>query len=309
MAAMSIDSDQPCSTARTSFIRESARIFLVLVFFYLSQIASAQVSVVSTIRPLEFIASAIVGNGSDTVSLIDYSDSPHSFSLTPQDRLAIEQADILLWIAPEFELYLEDLFSGLENEKQVITVSQLPEITLHDFEDGNLDPHLWLDPGNGILIATALVTELSKIYPQQEQELRERLSDFKLTMNNLERELAQTFSQRGKTSYLVYHQAYQYFEAVTGLQNSGELLHNPEVEPGMRELLELRALVSSSDPACIILEPDSSEALVNTLVQESSVKRVTIDLLGYNIPDSESAYRELLESVASGFKACFSADQ
>lgn len=281
----------------------------MLVLFCLGHSAYAQVSVISTIRPLEFIVTAIVGDSGSTLSLISASDSAHSFALTPQDRLALEQAEILLWIAPEFELYLTGLFTGLKNEKTVITVAQLPGLKLHYFEDGSLDPHLWLNPANGIVIARALTAELEQRFPQQQQLFRTRLANLEQSLEQLTQELKQDFASASGISYLVYHEAYQYFETAMGLQNAGALLHNPEIEPGIRGLMTLRQLVASSNPACIILEPDSSVALVDTVVQDLDIPRVTIDLLGYDIDNSEFAYAELIQSVATGFNECFYADQ
>ena len=103
-----------------------ARKFLfALCLIGITSLARADVTVVSSVRPLQFIAAAIVGDGDRTISLIGASDSPHSFALTPQDRLAIDQADILLWVSPGFELYLADLFTALEGNKSVITVADL----------------------------------------------------------------------------------------------------------------------------------------------------------------------------------------
>lgn len=282
----------------------------MILMFCLSGAASPvygqqQISVVTTIRPLEFISAAIVGE-SGSSSIIGLNDSPHSFSLTPQTRLALEQADILLWIAPQFEIYLEELFADFKAEKTVITAAELPGLTRHEFADGQLDPHLWLDPNNGIRIATALAKELSSLYPDQQQRFASRLADFEAETSRRWTELQQEFTGYSDTSYLVYHEAYQYFESSVGISSRGALVHNPELEPGMREVLELRNLVNTSEPSCIILEPDSSAALVDTLVQDPAIPRVTIDLLGYDIASSATAYVDLINLVASGFKDCLS---
>ncbi len=273
----------------------------------LSSFVQADVTVVSSVRPLQFIAAAIVGDRGTASALIGTSDSPHSFALTPQDRLAIAQSDVLLWIAPEFEIYLSDLFVDQAEEKSVITVRDLPAVTALTFEDGIFDPHVWLDPDNGILIATALTETLSAQIPQQAGEFRVALARFTEAVDDTREQIQRDLQRSEPASYMVYHEAYQYFETEFGLVAGGALVHNPELEPGMREVIALRQQVEEVSPKCIILEPDASLALVDTLVQDPDIARISIDLLGYDIEVSSNAYEELLIRVADGFQSCFNA--
>lgn len=285
-----------------------ARKFLfALCLIGITSLARADVTVVSSVRPLQFIAAAIVGDGDRTISLIGASDSPHSFALTPQDRLAIDQADILLWVSPGFELYLADLFTALEGNKSVITVADLPGLTRQEFEDGSLDPHVWLDPDNAVAIAGTLSARLSEMYPQQADSYQQALQAFTESTDENWMQIEQIISDARRSNYMVYHEAYQYFEAALGISGGGALVHNPELEPGMREVIALREQVAELDPNCIILEPDASLALVDTLVQDPDIARVTIDLLGNNIDVGPAAYPELLMQVARGFQSCFKA--
>ncbi|GIT64022.1 MAG: hypothetical protein Ct9H300mP22_4220 [Gammaproteobacteria bacterium] len=66
-------------------------------------------------------------------TLIDAQDSAHGFTLTPSDRLNIETADLLLWISPEFEVQIADLFESKGKEKPVIAEQTLLEYLLFRF--------------------------------------------------------------------------------------------------------------------------------------------------------------------------------
>ena len=263
-------------------------------------------AVVATIKPLQFIAEAILDGEGSVSALIEGSDSPHHFNLSPNDRLRIEQADVLLWIDPKFEVYLAALFADIAASESslMVTVSAISGLTLHRYPDGELDPHLWLSQGNALLIAQALTEQLASIYPDKAPHFRAGLDQFRSGIDKQAQALQRRFSNQHVADYLVYHDAYRYFEHDYGLTHSASLVADPDIQPGMREVLELRETISASSPACILLEPDASPALVNTMVQNDAVKRITIDLLGSSLESSANAYRQLIDHVATGFLSC-----
>ena len=268
--------------------------------------ASANPVVVTTIKPLQFIAQAILDGEGTATALIGESDSPHHFNLSPNDRIGIERADLLLWIDPSFEIYLAPLFEELSTEqsKSLITSAEIEGMTLHRFPTGELDPHLWLSQENATLIGAALTDQLATLYPDKASHYRAAHDRFRRANDALARELEAQFSGPHSTNYLVYHDAYRYLEHDLGLAHSARLVEDPDVQPGMREVLAVREVVKATNPACVLMEPDSSPALVNTVVQGADVKQIVIDLLGNEIMPSHDAYQQLLKHVASGLTSC-----
>lgn len=262
--------------------------------------------VVASIKPLQFIAEAILGGEGSVSALIAGSDSPHHFNLSPNDRLLIEQADVLLWIDPTFEIYLASLFGDIAASESslLVTASEISGLTLHRFPGGELDPHLWLSQGNATLIAQALTEQLVSIYPEKASHFQAGLDQFRNENDEQAQALQRQLSNQYVANYLVYHDAYRYFEHDHGLSHSASLVADPEIQPGMRDVLEVRKIIGATNPVCILLEPDASPALVDTMVQNDAVKRITIDLLGSNLESSPSAYWQLIDHVATGFSSC-----
>ena len=213
-----------------------------------AQDSPARPAVVATIKPLQFIADAILNEEFAVSALFEGSDSPHHFNLLPDDRLRIEQADVLLWIDPKFEVYLAALFadfaaSGLSF---VVTASAISGLTLHRYTDGELECHLWLSQGNAELIARALAEQLAAIYPDKTPHFRAGLDQFRSGIVKQKHALQCRLSNRHTADYLVYHDAYRYFEHGHGLSHSASLLAGPDIQPGMREVMELRETISAS---------------------------------------------------------------
>lgn len=287
--------------------RKSRACFLgILIGFLFTAESLAQVSVVSTVRPLQFISQAILLEDDQSYAIESDSHSAHSITLSPQDRIQLSNADIVLWISDQFEIYLSGVLQTTSAERTTITAVDIPGLTLLRLPNGELDPHLWLDPENAGLIAARLTAELSKIAPNKAADYQSRLETFE---SRLQAQW-QTLQLGGVSdvSYAVYHDAYQYIEAPLGLSPAVVLLDNPEVEPGMRDVIAKRQQLEAADPQCILLEPESAEAMVDTMLQSLTPKRITIDILGSTIEEGDHAYLNLLNHVTEGFSNCMPAD-
>lgn len=265
--------------------------------------AQAQVNVVTTVRPLELIARAIVGDQGQVRAIIDAQDSPHHFTLSPGDRLAVEAADLLLWIGPEFEVFLERFFQRQQARPRV-TVLTLTDLVRHSLADGSIDPHVWLDPVNAIHIARSLATRLSELDANHAQAYQANYERFADRIGSLQSQLESTLAVYRDLDYAVYHNAYQYFEQRFGLSHGLALVSNPEVAPGMRQTLMTRSELVALAPACVLLEPDYNPDLLNTLLNGRDIKQVPVDPLGYALSTSDDSYPALLESIAAAFADC-----
>ena len=264
-----------------------------------------EVSVAVSIRPLRLIAQAIVEDRGTVHSIVDFQGSPHNYSLTPTDRINMQQADLLLRVSPEFEIFLADIFASQSRSKPLITAASISGISLHNLDDGNADLHLWLNTENAISIAQQLAISLIGLDPENEKEYQEALNQFESDVALLNRSLQNRLSQYQQPDYLVYHDAYQYFERQFGLPGGLALVHDPEVQPSMRDLLALRNKLRVRSPSCILLEADSDEELVNTALENQAIKSEVVDLFGYEIDDGTRGYRRLILSVANSFTSCF----
>lgn len=262
--------------------------------------------VVSTIWPLQLIATAIVGEQGRSQAIIDSNDSAHHFSLTPDDRRLLEQADVVLWIDPVFEIQLAELIESESENKAVIQASALADVNLLQFSDRTLDPHLWLDPANGIAIANALADRLSELYPGNKSVYQQRAAELSRLLSSVQNDI-ERLGEAPAQPYFVYHNAFQYLEELAGISHAGSLVDDPDAEPSMREMITLRRRVDEVKPGCLLIEHEFSPALINAVIQEHELELISIDLLGYDQSSSSTAYVELLQALTANFRACVSA--
>ena len=282
------------------------RLIAILSLPYSAQLAAAEISVAATIRPLQLIAQAIMQDHGSVSALIDSKDSPHHYALTPGDRLIIEDADILLWIGPEFEVVLSDVYRQKNEVKSILTVADIPDLTVHSLNDSQDDPHFWLSTDNALLIARELVLCLSEIEPSKEQSFQLAFDNFELNLSKTDLLIEESLSLFRDKPFLVFHGAFQYFEKQFGLTGGESLLQDPEMEPSMNELLTIRRRVEDLSVSCLLLEPGANDALVSAIFGDQKPSREFVDLLGFEVADGPQAYVNLVTSVANSFSACLS---
>ncbi|GIT21963.1 MAG: hypothetical protein CM1200mP40_16450 [Gammaproteobacteria bacterium] len=214
----------------------------------------------------------------------------------------MKQRILLLWISPAFEVQLADLFES--KGKPVITAANLTGVSVISLSANELDPHLWLSSSNALAIAAGLTQELQQLDLENHADYQKAYTRFESNLNSTRTAIEDLLSDLVTLDYLVFHNAYQYFENEFGLRGGLALVQNAEVQPSMRELLIFRNRVEQFSPSCILLEPDSDAQLVSTALQGQSISRETVDLMGNEIEDGVSAFSELLLGVAESFRRC-----
>ncbi|NQV69481.1 MAG: zinc ABC transporter substrate-binding protein [Pseudohongiella sp.] len=268
----------------------------------------ADVNITTTIRPLQLIAETIVQDHGTVTAIIAANQSPHHYVMSPSNRLALAEADLLVWIGPTFETYLADFFVPLKDSRKLLTVSEDENLIRHDIVPGQLDAHLWLDSRNAVLIAESISRAASEQDSAHAAVFRENLNRFKASIDSLNIEIEAAVAASPRAGYAVYHNAYQYFEKQFGLEHQFALLRNPEVQPGIREIVAVRRRFAEEKPRCLLLEPDSNPDLVATAVAGQQLTTLTVDLLGHKVSShqaaTQSGYIELMKNVANDFVSC-----
>lgn len=173
-----------------------------------------------------------------------------------------------------------------------------------DHHHAGYDAHLWLDTGNARRIVAAMVEALSEQDPENApiyQANGDRL-DGKLAA--LDRELAAALAPVKDVPYIVFHDAYQYFESHYGLAAAGSITVSPERQPGAQRLQEIRDKISGLDVRCVFSEPQFEPALVDTLREGTAARTGELDPLGADLSNGPGLYFELMRNLAGSLKSC-----
>ncbi|NBC34160.1 MAG: zinc ABC transporter solute-binding protein [Alphaproteobacteria bacterium] len=91
---------------------------------------------VATIKPVQSLAAAVMGDRGSPHLLIRGAASPHVYSFRPSDAEALQQADIVFWVGPALETFLVDPLVALAEETRRVTLAEAPGVTLLAYREG-----------------------------------------------------------------------------------------------------------------------------------------------------------------------------
>jgi len=318
--------------------------------------ANADVSVVTSIKPVHSLVSSVMqGVGSPTV-IIEGAGSPHTYSLKPSQATQLQDADLVFWMGDELEPFLVDAAQNIARNAELVNLVEshgLKKIRFreggmfdeHDDHDdhakddhddhgkekhakddhddhghdkhakddhddhghGEFDPHVWLDPINAKAIVHEIEEALVKADPKNAKKYEANAVRMAGKLDQLVTELrAQLQPVQGK-GFIVFHDAYQYFEQRFGVAAIGSITVSPEVMPGAERVRDLREKIKDLGATCVFSEPQFEPKLVRTLVDGTGARTGVLDPLGSSLTKGPDLYFQLVREMARSLKECLSA--
>ncbi len=254
--------------------------------------------ILTTIKPV-YAITQVVAVDTDTVSLLlPAHASEHHYHLKPSDRTKIQDAEIIIWVGPELEDFLKKPFKQLKPSQSLLTLLPLSPLQLplrtgydwHEIPQVNLkDPHAWLYPPNAVAWAFAIADFLSEKNPEQATQYHQNAVEFERKVNSIK------VPQHNGLLYVVYHDAFQYFDPFAHIQAIAPLHTHVHGVMKSQHLLYLEQLLAHQKVHCVATEPYVKDPLVTQLSERFSVPVVTLDPLGINIPADKDYYPNLIQ--------------
>ncbi|HDG1689745.1 TPA: zinc ABC transporter substrate-binding protein ZnuA [Kluyvera georgiana] len=296
----------------------------------------ADAAVVASLKPLGFIASAIADGVTETQVLLPDGASEHDYSLRPSDAKRLQNADLVVWIGPEMEAFMDKSTQSISAGKKV-TIAQLDGVKPllmkgadddgdegaeegdHDHahgekgdahhHHGEYNMHLWLSPEIARLSAVAIHDKLVELMPQSRARLDANLKDFEANLAATDKQVANELAPVKGKGYFVFHDAYGYYEKHYGLTPLGHFTVNPEIQPGAQRLHQIRTQLVEQKATCVFAEPQFRPAVVESVARGTNVRMGTLDPLGTNIQLSKESYPAFLAQLATQYASCLKGDK
>ncbi len=233
--------------------------------------AAAALRVVTTTEDLASLTREVGGDKVEVTALAKGYQDPHFVEPKPSFLLAVSRADLLIAVGRELEIgWLPTLISSSRNGKvqpggpgyldasRNVRILEIPtgQITraMGDVHpQGN--PHYWLDPGNGRLIAQAIRDKLSQLSPSDASEFAARYDDFDRRLAAAEARWDATMAPYKGTKVVTYHRSWPNFMERFGLEVMGYVEPKPGIPPSPSHTLELITDMKAQGVELIIVEP------------------------------------------------------
>lgn len=291
----------------------------IIAGLLLSFISTTQADVVTSIRPLGFIAAAITNGVTEVQILLPDGASPHDYSLKPSDLEKIKTADLFIWVGSNLETFLEKPLAQLPTEKRVTLAEDLaikarllkssedsPALGHHHdhHSHGEYNMHIWLSPDIARIAASIIHHRLVALYPKYKKQLDVNLRKFDEKLTQTDQNIAKMLQSVGDKRYFVFHDAYGYFEKRYHLASLGYFTINPIIQPGAQRLYQIRTMLTQKKAVCVFAEPQFRPAVIKAVIKDTDVNMGTLDPLGSGIGLSKDSYVEFLTALSNQFKSC-----
>jgi len=309
--------------------------FAVIVSMTTALTAEAQQQgpkVVASIKPVHALVAQVMGTTGTPELLLTGNASPHTYALKPSDIAKVTGADVLFRISERLEPFTGKVKvhlpkkSGLVSLVEAKGVKTLPMRSGGDFEKHShgkkghahshshdhgkksgkaaIDGHIWLDPDNAIAMLDAIAEELAARMPANAATYRANAAAAKTEIQNLATELSATLAGLQDKPYIVFHDAYQYFENRFGLTVAGSITTDPEIPPSGKRLSELRAKIQRLGATCVFGEPNFDAKVVDTITSGTKARVGSLDPEGASLEAGTAFYGTLMRNLAKGVKDC-----
>ena len=175
----------------------------------------------------------------------------------------------------------------------------------HEHGRGEFDAHVWLDPANAEVIASAMAQALSQVDPGRAALYRANAEKVRARLRALDAELQETLAPVTDRGFIVFHDAWSYFDTRYDLRAVGSVTVSPDQPPGAARLAEIRERLRDAKAECVFAEPQFEPGLVRTLVAGTGAAVGVLDPLGAAIEDGPDLYFTLMRANAAALRDCF----
>lgn len=321
-----------------------SRLIVVLFTLFLTQAALAAPKVVVSIAPLHSLAAGVMAGVAEPQLLIAANASPHAYALRPSDARALNQANLVLWVGEGLESTMTQPLASLSGKAHIIELAEAEGMWLlpgrkggeweghaqaetshhdehkhehkhdhkdahrqedqHDHQHGDIDSHLWLAPRNARRIVELLRDALLELDPVNAARYQHNAEEVLREIDALEQRLREQLAPVSNRPYIVFHDAYQYFEQSFGLHAAGAITISPERAPGAKRITEIRRVITEREAVCVFSEPQFRPAMVSVVLEGSAARQGELDPLGSTLTPSAQQWFGLMQKMADDLHAC-----
>lgn len=175
----------------------------------------------------------------------------------------------------------------------------------HEGHDhGAFDAHVWLDPVNAKAMVHEIEEALVEADPANATKYEANAKAVTAKLDALIAEVSAELEPVKGKGFIVFHDAYQYFENRFGITASGSITVSPEVMPGAERITEIRARVQELNATCVFAEPQFEPKLVSIVTEGTNAKAGILDPLGAELEDGPELYFQLIRNMSTSISTC-----
>jgi zinc transport system substrate-binding protein len=305
-------------------------------------VAFADVPRVATdIAPVHSLVARVMGDLGTPGLVIQSGASPHEYALRPSDANTLQTADLIFWIGSDLTPTLGDTITTiapdalvielLEDERTVMLESREGALfekhdhgdeehededheTHEEHEDGHEDhadheghdhdPHAWLSVQNAATWLNVIAGQLSEVDPEHAGTYFANAAAGRAELAVLSDEVNEMLEPVRTGRFIVFHDAYQYFETDFDFTASGAISIGDASDPSPARIGEIRDRIAAQGIDCVLTEPQFNAGLVAAVLDGSEAKTSVLDPMGSDLKSGPKLYPQMIRNLAAALVEC-----
>lgn len=272
-----------------AFLRSAAGLAIVLSLGACNDAdkSAKPFKVLTTFMPITLFTKAVAGNCAEVQALIPANSGPHDFQAKPADLIALRQSKLLVKNGLGMENFLTKLINSAGNKDLLVIDSSRGITTLDSPEEGGhsnhshsnqgeVNPHIWLDPLRAINQVENIRDGLVKADPSCAASYRSNAATYVAKLKTLNAEITNQLNPYQGKTFVAFHDFAPYFASRYKLK-ADFLVDVPELNPSPADLLRVAADVKRSQLKALLSEPQEGERSFNALAKDLGVKVSVFD--------------------------------
>lgn len=259
-------------------------IYLFLIIFNLAgldYLNAAQLKIVASIPDLASIASYIGGDKVETISIAKGNDNPHFVEVLPSYMIRVSKATLYLKIGLALDQWADDIIQSSRNSRLTIVdcstdISVLEKPAKADAILGDVhpqgNPHYWLNPSNGLIIAKNILNALKKADPDNSTYYQANFDNFMEEAKNRIKTWQEKMKLFKGDKIISYHSSWVYFAGAFNLDIVGNVEPLPGIPPTGKHLSKLISVIKSNDIKMLLQEPYFPDSAPKFLQRQTGIK-------------------------------------
>ena len=259
------------------------KLFLILSIL---SICFGKVRVVTSTTDLADIVKSIGGDHVTVISIARGNQDPHYIEVLPSYMIKVRKADLYFMVGMELDLWAKQVIDGSRNQK-IEVVDCSVEIEKMEIPAGTVDasmgdihrfgnPHYWLDPRNGTLIAQLIAEKLTKAEPRNSDIFQQNLNAFNHQLDKAILDWQNRYTNLSGKKLIFYHNSWPYFSNRFGLETVEFLEPKPGITPSPAKLNRIIQRIKSDKIEVIASESYFSDRVPEFIASKTKVKTVKL---------------------------------
>jgi zinc/manganese transport system substrate-binding protein len=246
--------------------------------------ASAKLKVGASTQDLASIAASVGGDQVEVFAIARPSSDPHRIEALPSHMLSVSRAQLYLKVGLGLDPWADAIVDGSRNAKLKI-VDCSAGVRVLERPAGKVDasmgdvhplgnPHYWLDPRNGAVVARTLADAFTRADPANAAGYRARAEAFAKDAQACWERNAARAKALGSRLLFTYHRSWTYFADAFGFEVVDTVEPVPGIPPTARHLADLVEQAKARQVKLLLQEPYFASDSGRFLERQAGVRPV-----------------------------------